>query len=83
MNNHADGVAMASQSFINRVIQYLEHHVMQARAILGIADIHTRAFTNGFESFEDTNTIGTIISRLGTFWRLREVFFFGHGSKCT
>ena len=37
---------MASQRFVNAVIDNLIHHVVQTRPIIGIADIHAGAFAN-------------------------------------
>ena len=31
---------------INRVVDDLERHVMQARAVIGVTDIHARSFTD-------------------------------------
>lgn len=43
--------AVASQSLVNGVIDDLEHHVVQARAIIRIADIHPRRLRTASRPF--------------------------------
>jgi hypothetical protein len=38
---------MASQSFINRVINNLEHHMVETAAIVGVTDVHTGTLAYG------------------------------------
>ena len=38
-----DPVAMAGQRLVDRIVGDLEHHVVEARAVVGVADIHARA----------------------------------------
>ena len=47
-----DAVAMAGEGFVNGVVDDLEHHVVQAGAIIGIADVHSGPFTYGVESLQ-------------------------------
>src|SRR3546814_2873841 len=35
-------VAMPRQRLVDRIVRNLEHHVMQARPVVGVADIHAR-----------------------------------------
>jgi len=53
-------IAMAGQSLVDRVVGNLEHHVVQARSVIGIADIHARALAHGVQSFEDLDRIGAV-----------------------
>ena len=53
MDGHGDIFAIARQSLIDSVINYFENHVMQARSIIGVTDIHTGTLSNGIQSFED------------------------------
>ena len=48
-----DVVAVAGQSFVDRVVDHLEHHVVQAGAVAGIADVHARPLAHRFEPFQD------------------------------
>ncbi|MDT4859281.1 hypothetical protein FQZ97_937830 [compost metagenome] len=67
---HADGfirvdgdgdiAAMPCQRFVNRVVDHLEHHVVQTAAIIGIADVHARSLAYGIQAFQDLNVIGVV-----------------------
>ena len=46
MNFHMHMVGMFGQSFIDAVIHNLIDHMMKPAAIIGIANIHARAFAN-------------------------------------
>jgi hypothetical protein len=60
---HADGViavdgdddvvAVARQRFVDRVVDDLEHEVVQARAVRGVADVHAGAFAHRFQAFQN------------------------------
>jgi hypothetical protein len=43
---------MASQSFVDRVINHLEHHVVQTAAIVGVTNVHTGTFAYGIQAFQ-------------------------------
>ncbi len=43
---HGYRVGVTGQCFVDPVIHDLIHHMVQARAIIGITDIHARAFAN-------------------------------------
>ncbi len=51
MNGDHDAIAVAGQRFVNGVVHHLEHHVMQAAAVIGISDVHSGPFANGIEAF--------------------------------
>src|SRR5690606_22883486 len=53
VDHHLDAVAVASQCLVDAVVDQLEHHVVQARAIVGIADVHTRTFADGIQALQD------------------------------
>ena len=50
VNRHGNGVAMAGQRLVDRVVDDLEYHVMQAGAVVGVTDVHSRAFSNRLET---------------------------------
>ena len=50
MNRDADKRAMASQGFINCIINNLKDHVMQPGAVIGVTDIHTRSFPHSVKA---------------------------------
>ena len=39
-------IAMSSERFVDRVVRYFEHHVVQTAAVIGVADIHSRPLAN-------------------------------------
>ena len=50
VNGDHHSVAVTGQGLIDRVVHHLEDHVMQAAAVVGVSDIHSRAFADGVES---------------------------------
>jgi hypothetical protein len=42
---------MAGERLVDRVIQDLEDHVVQTGAVIGVADVHSRALADGIEAF--------------------------------
>ena len=46
MDNHANLITVPRKRLIDRVVHKLEHHMMQACAVIGVADIHTRALAH-------------------------------------
>ena len=51
MNHHIDLIAVTCQGLINRVIHDLKHHMMQACAVIGVADIHPRTLFHSLKPF--------------------------------
>jgi hypothetical protein len=51
---------MTRQRFVDRVVDDFVDHVMQARAVVGIADIHARALADGVESLQDPDRFRTV-----------------------
>jgi hypothetical protein len=59
-----DVVAVAGQGFVDGVVDNFEHHVVQASAIGGVADVHAGALAHGFQAFELLDR-GFVISAVG------------------
>lgn len=57
---HLNAVGMARDRLVHRVVENLGHHVMQ-RALVGAANIHAGAFSDGFEPFEHLDRGGVVI----------------------
>ena len=53
MDDHIDPVAIPRQGLVDGVIHHLEHHVVQAGAVIGVADIHARTLTDGIQAFQN------------------------------
>ncbi len=62
-----DPVAMAGQRLVDRIVADLEHHVVEARPVVGIADIHAGAFAHRVEALEDLDLVGAIVVLIGIF----------------
>ena len=53
------------ERFVDSVVDDLIDHVMQAGAIVGIADIHSGPFANGIEPLEHLDRFCIVIGRWG------------------
>jgi len=62
-----DPVAMPGERFVDRVVGNLEHHMVEARSVVGIADIHAGAFADRVEALEHLDRIGAIVVGIGVF----------------
>jgi hypothetical protein len=60
-----DPVAMAGKRLVDRIVRNLEHHVVQARAVVGVADVHAGALAHRIEAFEDLDALGAIFILIG------------------
>ena len=79
-----DQVAMTGERLVDRVIRYLEHHMMQAAAVVGVSDIHTGPLSDGIQAFENLDRIGAIfvlVGRTGSIFR--HVIFIAVGHPVT
>ena len=52
MDDHPDFRTVPSQCLVNGVVHQLKDHVMQARAIISVTDIHAGPLPNGIQSFQ-------------------------------
>src|SRR6185312_3567869 len=71
-------VAIAGQRLVDRVVDHLEHHVVQAGAVISIADVHAGALAHRFQALEDLDVAGIVMGFVGGFvhamtvsWRQR------------
>jgi hypothetical protein len=55
-----DPVAMAGQRLVDRIVGDLEHHVVEARSVVGIADVHAGALAHRVEALEDLDALGVV-----------------------
>ena len=52
MNDDLDIVAMPGQRFVDGVVHHLKHHVMQARTVGSVADVHAGTLAHGLQTFK-------------------------------
>ena len=64
---HLDLVAVAGQRLVDGVVDHLVDHVVQARAVVGVADIHARPLAHGIEALQDLDGLRTIVGGSGCF----------------
>ena len=50
MDRDRDRVAMTGERLIDGVVDNLEDHVVQAGAVISVADVHARPFSNGLQA---------------------------------
>ena len=53
MDDDIDLVAVAGQRLVDGVVDELLDHVMKPGAVVGVADVHSRSFANGFKAAQD------------------------------
>ena len=59
MDGDHDLVAEAGQRLVDRVVDDLEHHVMQAGAVGGVADVHPGALAHRLEALQDLDRVAS------------------------
>jgi hypothetical protein len=57
---HHDFGRVTGQRLVDAVVHDLIHHVVQARPIVGVADIHAGALANRLQPLENLDGIGTV-----------------------
>ena len=59
VDRHLDGVVVARQRLVDRVVDHLVDEVVQA-ALAGRADVHARSLANSLQAFEDGDVLGLV-----------------------
>jgi hypothetical protein len=59
---HRHGGGMAGQRLVDAVVDDLIDHVVQARAVVGVADIHAGALAHGIQALENLDGIGAVFA---------------------
>ena len=67
-------VGMTSQRLVDGIVDHLIDHVMQARTVIGIADIHAGSLAHGIETTQHLDAVGAIFFGDGS-------FAIGHGVR--
>jgi UDP-N-acetylenolpyruvoylglucosamine reductase len=52
---------MAGQRLVDGVVDDLVDHVVQAGAVIGVADIHARPLAHGLQALENLDGIGAVL----------------------
>jgi hypothetical protein len=61
-----DLVAVSGLCFVDRIVDKLEHHMVEPRAVIGIADVHPRALADRLQALENLDAVGGVISFRGS-----------------
>ena len=73
MDRHQHVVGVSGQRFVDGVVDDFEHHVVQAGAIVDIADVHAGTLADSLQAFKGGDAVGVVIAVAG-----RSVLFFAH-----
>src|SRR5262249_46328887 len=60
VEHHVDLAAVAGERLVDRVVDDLVDHVVQARAVVGVADVHAGPFAHGVEPAQDLDRVGGV-----------------------
>jgi hypothetical protein len=71
-----DGVRVARQRLVDAVVDDLVDHVVQARAVIGVADIHAGPLAHGLQALENLDGIRAVFAgRAGVVCHVRACLF--------
>jgi hypothetical protein len=71
IEDHVDAIGMSRQRLVHRIVHDFIDHVMQAGAVIGVADIHAGTLAYGIQALEHLDAVGGIGVHIG----------FGHVSS--
>src|SRR3546814_4562656 len=79
VDGHGDVVGVAGQGLVDRVVDHLEHHVVQAGTVVDVADVHARTLADGFQAAQHGNPAGIVDGALAAL--LGVLVGFGHSAR--
>jgi hypothetical protein len=62
MDGDEDFVAEAGERLVDRVVDHLEHHVVQAGTVRGVADVHPRALAHRVQALQDLDRVRAVVA---------------------
>ena len=65
-----DVVAVADLRLVDRVVDELEDHVVEARDVVGVPDVHPGALADGLEALQELDRVGGVRGAHGSPFRL-------------
>ena len=65
IQDHLDPVAKAGERLVDGVIDDLEHHVVQAGTVVGVADVHAGLAAHRFQTLQDLDGGGVVDAARG------------------
>jgi hypothetical protein len=67
VERHLDLIAESGKSLVDGVVDHLIDHVVEARAVVGVADIHAGPLAHGIEALQHLDGLGTVVRGRGCF----------------
>ena len=77
MDRYRHMVGVTRQGFIDGVVDDFEHHVVQARAVMHVTDIHAGALADRLQTLQGSDAVGVV----GVAVRCRRGCFVGHSLR--
>ena len=71
VDHHVDAIAEAGQRLVDRVVDDLVDHVVQARPVIGVADVHAGPLANGIQTLQDLDALFVVLTAGGRLGRFR------------
>ncbi len=65
VQHHIDAVGVTGQRFVDRIVDDFIDHVVQARAVVGVADVHARPLAHRVEALEHLDAVGVVGIHIG------------------
>jgi hypothetical protein len=65
IERYGDAVCMSGERLVDGVVDNLIDHVMQAGAVIGVADVHSRALAHRIEAFQNLDRFGAVFGLYG------------------
>ena len=62
VQDHVDAAGVSRQRLVDGVVDHLIDHVVQARAVVGVADIHARPLAHGVQALEHLDGVGAVLA---------------------
>ena len=62
MDDDVDAIAEAGERLVDGVVDDLVHHVVQAGAVIGVADVHAGALAHRLQALEDLDALLVVIA---------------------
>ena len=53
-------IAVTGEGFVDRVVDHLEDHVVQAATIIGVANVHAGTLAHGIQTFQHLDAGGIV-----------------------
>ena len=60
VEGHGDQLSVAGQRLVDGVVDHLVDHVVEARAVVGVADIHARPLAHGVQAAQHLDRIRAV-----------------------